>query len=161
MHNMNLFIDTTNLYYNAKKRYGGIVDYEALLDTISPERINIIYVYIARMSVKSDGFIKYIENVVSHNQNIIRVKEPFPVKINGQQINMVNFNVELTIDALHHRGEQGIIFSSDYNLLSLLPELHDPTIQAINIPREFREYADAIEVTENFIKATNGTPSTT
>ena len=150
---MNLFIDTTNLYYNAKKRYNGIVDYEKLLDTINPSRVNTIYVYIARMSVKSDGFIKYMEGVVRHNEHVVRVKEPFPVKINGQVINMMDFKVELTIDVLNRRKEENIVFSSDFNLFPLIQEV-PLEIRAINVPHEFREWAHVKEINEEFVRAT-------
>ena len=148
---MNIYIDTTNLYHTARKRYNGQLDYEALLSVLK-ERYEIcsLHWYVSRCGKKADSFIECLRHISEGIKSFFTIKEPHPLQMNGREVLTNNFNVELTVDVLLADAPV-IICSSNYDLLPLLEQLHDPIIYAVNIPKVFRTVATCYELEESYI----------
>lgn len=147
---MNILIDTTNLYHNAKRRYDGMVDYDELIEELaSLYDIVTLHYYVSRCGRKADAFINYLKHLSP--TALMTIKEPYPLRMNGREVLVNNFNVEIAVDALSAVG-QCVICSSDYNLLPLLTVLDKPIVRSINIPFVFKSVAECHELTESYIK---------
>lgn len=147
---MNVFCDTTNLYHTARRRYNGLIDYEGLIEYLY-DKYNIIslHYYVVRCGRKADPFIEYLKHLSPDAQ--ITIKEPYPVRMNGREVLLNSFNVEIAVDALAAVGPV-IICSSNYDLLPLLTVLDNPVIHAISIPHVFKTIANCFELEEGLIK---------
>lgn len=151
---MNIFIDTTNLYHTSKRRYDGMIDYEELIDELnSLYDVVSLHYYVSRCGRKADAFINCLKHLSPSAS--ITIKEPYPLRMNGREVLINNFNVEIAVDCLEAIG-QCVICSADYNLLPLLTVLDKPIVHAINIPFVFKSVAECHELTEGFIKYGEG-----
>lgn len=159
---MSLLIDTGNLYYCLRKKYGesATLDYAKYLEAVE-ESFAACTTKIAYVSCYAQGaehFATFLNR--EFNFQVIK-KKPRVTETQcdcGKRIKSVNFNVELTMDAIKvaNNLETMIIGSADYNLLALLEKLKPATgvlcVYAAGIPSAFGKYAHVKEISRELLR---------
>lgn len=151
IHAMPLLVDTSNLYYCARKAHDeSRIDYQKYVqlieDLFGPQQRMIAYV--SRPDESAQKFIAYLETL---GMEVVS-KEPRPIRVGSEEAMWANFNVELAVNAmaLANPNEPLIIGSNDPHLLPLLKELVFLTgvlfVYCVGPPKAFQQYAKTREI---------------
>lgn len=135
---MPAFVDTNNLYYGLRKKFGPTarLDYTKFLATLPTEEI---IAYVANKTTAAYSFANMLRILNCH----VKVKEPV-----GQGV--VNWNVEIACDILESDAPI-ILCSSDIHLLDVLKRKQNVQVIAAGIPVAFRDYARTHEISNKML----------
>lgn len=134
---MNIFIDTFNLGYCARKRYNKQVDYEKLADNIGPGKYT---AYVVRTTSPVDNFVNYLEELDFK----VDVCDAKPIKFAGlkrpfwQSDHIITMARDLL---LCDNSDDLTVVSSDVRLLPIYQTLKKQfEIWGIGLPRRLKDF---------------------
>ncbi|MCX7995105.1 MAG: NYN domain-containing protein [candidate division WOR-3 bacterium] len=93
--NIAIFVDSQNLYYSAKMRYGAKVDYEKLLELITKGR-NLVKAY-AYIVQPPEGDVKPFATSLEHIGYIVKIKD---VRTRADGSAKANWDMGIALDVL-------------------------------------------------------------
>lgn len=137
---MTVLVDTTNLFRTVKKKFGSArrVDYHKYFHMIDEsfgtghKRI----AYVSYVDVSTARFVDYLRTL----DVIVRTKKPRKLSIGQESMPYINWNVELTLDALES-NDVLIIGSNNLDLVPLVNSLKKQKREmhffAVNVPPTF------------------------
>lgn len=125
-----VFVDVQNMFYAAKDRYAGRVDYIKLLDLIvGPRQLVVAYAYVVQIpEINQSGFLSLLE----HNGYTIKSKD---LRLRGDGTAKGDWDVGIAIDIVSMLGALDVVIlasgDGDFCALAELIKQHGKRVEVV------------------------------